>query len=169
MRRSIFGVLGSIWLAAGSLGCVPKAAPRVSPEAELARALSGMIWPLPFEDPRFFTSTYGPRSGRHHDGVDVAAPAGTPFHAAADGIVVFSGSRRGYGHTIVLDHGRGVTTLYAHASALYVGVGERIARGQQIGAVGATGNARGTHVHFEIAWRGVPIDPLPLLPALGRR
>jgi len=169
MRRGLLrcGAVAGLVVAAG---CVPvRTAPATGPAPEaLAASLSGMIWPLPLTGRETVTSSYGVRGRRHHDGVDIDGRTGDPVFAAREGEVIFSGWRNGYGNTVVLDHGRGVTTLYAHASALFVRPGERVARGQRIAAVGATGNARGDHLHFEIAWAGVAIDPVPLLPELRR-
>lgn len=152
--------------AAGCAPSRPPAGPSPAELADLAASLSGMLWPLPLTGPGPVTSGYGKRGRRHHDGVDIDGRTGDPVFAARDGRVLFSGWRNGYGNTVVLDHGRGVTTLYGHASELRVRVGERVERGQPIAMVGATGNARGDHLHFEIAWAGRVIDPVPLLPEL---
>ncbi len=150
--------------------CSPPPPPAHHPPSihELAERLSGFIWPLPIERTPSLSSSYGARGNRHHDGLDIRARMGDPIYAASAGRVLFSGWRSGYGQTIVLDHRGGVTSLYAHASALYVAQGEVVARGQVIGAVGATGNATGPHLHFEIRWAGRPLDPVPLLPLLRR-
>lgn len=156
-------------LALGAQGCTtapPPAGP--SPEA-LAAHLSGMIWPLPVRAPGEITSPYGFRGRRHHDGLDIDGRTGDPVFAARDGRVVSSGWRRGYGLTVVLDHGGGITTLYGHNSHLLVPAGSQVQRGQQIARVGATGDARGDHLHFEVAWAGVALDPLPLLPRVAAR
>ena len=107
---------------------------------------------------------FGPRGDRFHAGVDFRAPAGAPVVAAARGRVAFGGFRPGgHGVTVVLAHGRGVRTLYAHLSAASVAVGARVARGAPIGRVGATGNSTGPHLHFEVRVRGLAVDPSPLL------
>lgn len=150
-------------------GCLPSPASRPAPAESLAAALSGMVWPLAMDDARRLTSSYGSRAERHHDGLDIAAPQGEPIYAAAEGRVLFSGWKNGYGNTVIVAHERGVTTLYAHASARYVSEGQPVRRGEPLAAVGQTGNARGAHLHFEVLWRGAAIDPTPLLPALGGR
>jgi murein DD-endopeptidase MepM/ murein hydrolase activator NlpD len=100
-----------------------------------------------------------------HSGVDIAAPSGTPIRAAAAGtVIVATKADTGYGWRIVVDHGGGVTTLYAHLSAFSVDPGARVARGQVIGAVGQTGLATGPHLHFEVRVNGAPNDPIQYLP-----
>ena len=104
---------------------------------------------------------YGDR--RLHAGIDLRGTTGTPIYAAAPGEVVFAGVRGGYGNCVIIDHGGGVATLYAHQSKLAVQVGDEVARGQVIGAVGSTGFSTGPHLHFEVRVRGVPADPLGYL------
>jgi murein DD-endopeptidase MepM/ murein hydrolase activator NlpD len=111
------------------------------------------------------TSAYGPRGGRLHRGIDVAAPIGTPIRAAQDGTVRFAGWKGGYGYTAVIAHGDGLTTRAAHQSELLVRRGQRVRRGQIIGRVGSTGSSTGPHLHFEIAVHGDELDPLEVLPA----
>jgi murein DD-endopeptidase MepM/ murein hydrolase activator NlpD len=114
-------------------------------------------------------STFGPRMHpifhemRMHTGVDFGASAGTPIHAAADGVVVHAGPRGGYGNATIIDHGNSLATLYAHQSVIYVSAGQRVVRGQVIGAVGCTGYCTGPHLHFEVRVGGTPVDPLPYL------
>jgi murein DD-endopeptidase MepM/ murein hydrolase activator NlpD len=113
--------------------------------------------------PSRITSGFGFRrlggSVRHHDGIDIAMPYGTPIRAHSAGVVTFSGWQGGYGQLVVVDHGNGKETLYAHASALRARVGDRVDQGDVIGYVGATGRAFGSHLHFEIRYGGVPVDP----------
>lgn len=101
---------------------------------------------------------------RAHRGVDYAAPIGTPVRAAGDGRVVSIGVQGGYGKTIVLDHGRRITTLYAHLSRFAPGLrqGSRVRQGQTIGFVGMTGLATGPHLHYEFRVAGVHRDPLSI-------
>ncbi|MCS6921057.1 MAG: M23 family metallopeptidase, partial [Elioraea sp.] len=105
---------------------------------------------------------------RAHRGVDYAAPVGTPVRAAGDGRIVALGPRGGYGRTIVIDHGRRITTLYAHLSRFAPGLrlGSRVRQGQTIGFVGMTGLATGPHLHYEFRIDGVHRNPLTVpLPA----
>ncbi len=98
-----------------------------------------------------------------HNGQDIAAPHGTSIYAAGDGIVISSSYRRGYGNTVLVDHGKGMTTLYAHCSQLIVSAGEHVKQGQKIAAVGTTGLSTGPHLHFEIRVHGKPVDPMRYL------
>ncbi len=128
----------------------------------LAPRSSGFIWPLQ----RFEVSSgFGKRRGRLHAGIDLRAPRGTPIHAAAAGKVVFAGYSGGYGRMIVIDHGRGVQTAYAHNSRNRVASGQRVGQGEIIGHVGSSGNASGNHVHFEFRRHGRPLDPARYLQA----
>ena len=111
------------------------------------------------------TSGFGPRHDpfdghlTRHEGVDLAAPEGAPIRAVGDGVVRRSGDRGGYGSTVEIDHGNGLTTLYAHASQILVRDGETVTQGQPIAKVGQTGRATGNHVHFEVRIGGRPVDP----------
>jgi biotin carboxyl carrier protein len=97
---------------------------------------------------------------RPHEGIDVSTPMGTPIEAPAAGTVVFSGRETGYGSVIIIDHGFGIRTKYAHCSKLIVGVGAKVTRGQQIALVGNTGLSTGPHLHYEVLVNGQPVDPL---------
>ncbi len=100
------------------------------------------------------------RRVKFHYGIDISAPSGTPIHAAADGVVVFAGWRRAYGNTVIVDHGNGLATLYAHCSRVLVSEGEVVKQGQVIALVGSTGLSTGPHLHFEVRRYGEPINPL---------
>lgn len=119
------------------------------PVNELAWPVSGWI-----------SSGFGVRDGRLHEGLDIAAEEGDPVRAVRAGRVVFAGDRGTYGLTVIIDHGKGLTTLYAHLSALAVREGERVAGGQVIGRVGSTGRSTGPHLHLEVRLNGVPYDPI---------
>jgi murein DD-endopeptidase MepM/ murein hydrolase activator NlpD len=129
-----------------------------------ASALDGnapdLAWPV--EGP--IASPMGPRRSGWHTGVDIKADRGTPFVAAAPGVVAFSGWARGYGRLIKIEHPDGFQTLYAHNLKNGVRVGDQVDAGDVIGTVGRTGAASGYHLHFEVRREGVVYDPLILLP-----
>jgi len=110
------------------------------------------------------TSLFGPRWGRLHKGIDIAAPAGTGIFAAADGVVLRSDTSNGYGKNVILYHGDGFTTLYAHMRELSVVEGQLVAQGDQLGEMGSTGSATGPHLHLEIRFGAAAVDPRPFLP-----
>ena len=109
-------------------------------------------------------SRYGVRQGQRHDGIDIAAPEGTPIGAAAGGSVVYAGEQSGYGSIVILKHAAGLLTLYAHASAILVRLGDRVAAGQPIARVGRSGKTTGPHLHFEVREGTRPRNPLFYLP-----
>ena len=98
-----------------------------------------------------------------HNGIDYAAPAGTPIYAADDGVVLTSGWINGYGYTITVNHGSGIVTLYAHCSSLIAKAGQPVTKGQTIARVGTTGNSTGNHLHFEVKVNGVAQNPANFL------
>ncbi len=100
---------------------------------------------------------------RPHEGLDIAAPEGTPIRAPADGRVIFVGHILGYGLVVKLDHGGGVTTLYAHCQKILVKKGDYVATGAEIATVGSTGLSTAPHVHFEVIVNGQHVDPLKYL------
>ena len=103
---------------------------------------------------------FGPRGNAFHAGVDFVAAAGTAVASAGTGRVTWAGPRGSFGNAVVVAHGSGVRTLYAHLSRIDVTVSERVAAGEQIGLVGSTGRSTGPHLHFEVRLRGAAIDPL---------
>ena len=125
-----------------------------------AASASGLIWPTRGR----VTSEYGYRWGRMHQGIDVGAPTGTPIVAAKGGEVIFAGTQGGYGRTVVIAHGGGFSTLYAHQSSIAVSDGASVDRGQLIGYVGNTGNSTGPHLHFETRINGSAQNPRRFLP-----
>jgi peptidoglycan hydrolase-like protein with peptidoglycan-binding domain len=109
-------------------------------------------------------SPFGPRGDAFHPGIDIEAVIGAPVHAAASGKVRFAGwNAGGYGNLVTVKIGGGVTTMYAHLSEVDVHAGEVVTAGQQLGLVGATGEATGPHLHFEVRMHGAAVDPLPAL------
>src|SRR5919201_4822072 len=120
-----------------------------------------LAWPLdaPLGDP------FGPRGNRFHAGIDLLAVQGTPVRAAAPGRVVTAGYvYGGWGKLVVIAHANGVRTMYAHLSAIAVRPRQRVLSGARVGLVGATGDASGPHLHFEVRVRGAAVDPLTALP-----
>lgn len=117
----------------------------------LIRPISGTI-----------TSRFGANSSIRssaHTGLDISAPKGTPIKAAASGTVTFSGWKGSYGYMIVISHGNGIQTYYAHCSQLYASVGETVSQGETIASVGSTGNSTGPHLHLEVRINGVAYNP----------
>ena len=120
-----------------------------------------LAWPLaaPVGD------GFGPRGTRFHAGIDLLAGVGTPVGAAAPGRVAFAGfALGGWGNVVVVAHARGVQTIYAHLSRITVLPGRLVRTGARVGTVGATGDASGPHLHFEVRVRGAAVDPRPALP-----
>lgn len=110
------------------------------------------------------TSNFGPRGRGYHYGVDIAAKRGTPVVASQGGKVVFRGRKKRFGRMIIIDHGGGVQTYYAHLSGYNVRQGRRVKRGQKIGRVGKSGRASGYHLHFEFRVNGKPQNPRGVVP-----
>ena len=130
-------------------------------DPETGEPFSGdMIWPAAGT----LTSGYGWRRGRIHAGIDIIGPTGTPILAAMDGTVIFSGWYYGYGYMIDIRHPNGLVTRYAHASRLYVSVGEKVSQGQAIMAMGSTGRSTAPHLHFEVRVNGQAHNPITYLP-----
>ncbi len=113
---------------------------------------------MPVED-YVYTSAFGPRWGRAHEGVDLAVSTGTSVAASADGVVIQSGWNGGYGISIYVDHGNGIITRYGHLSQAYAQVGRSVGQGEIIGLSGNTGNSTGPHLHFEIRIGDVAVNP----------
>lgn len=120
---------------------------------------SGYVWPVD----AVLTSPFGPRWGRLHAGLDLAAPGGTPIRATRSGTVTMAEYYGGYGNYTCIDHGGGVTSCYAHQSALGTTAGASVKTGEVMGYVGTTGASTGNHLHFEIRVNGTPVDPMGYL------
>jgi len=125
------------------------------PKTKLALPLNGTV-----------TSEFGLRDGRPHKGIDISSDKGDPIHAALKGKVVYSGTQRGYGNVIILEHDDYIMTVYAHNEANLVRLGETVNNGQPIATVGQTGTASGPHLHFEYRIKGKAINPREVLPGL---
>ncbi|MBV9224298.1 MAG: M23 family metallopeptidase [Acidobacteriaceae bacterium] len=123
------------------------------------------LWPLD----GVLRSSFGGRSdpfsgeGAFHTGIDISAPIGTPVHVTADGVVVSAGWAGGYGKLVVVDHGNGFQTYYAHLSQLFAVPGEEVSRGQVIAYSGSTGKSTGPHMHYEVRLAGTPVNPYKYL------
>jgi murein DD-endopeptidase MepM/ murein hydrolase activator NlpD len=160
--QSVF-VLGT---SAGQPGS--NAAPMIAYAPSTTSAATNSSAPLrwPVAAPRL-TSPFGKRWGKEHEGIDMAAPIGTPVYAASAGSVIYAGDQvRGYGNMVVIRHSGDLVTVYAHNSLLLVHIGDTVAVGQEIARVGDTGRATAPHLHFEVRRNEVPQDPMQFLPAL---
>jgi len=154
-------------LAAPASGSVMAPAPvtLTSPAASVSApaALSGTGFMSPVDGE--ITSEFGPRThpitGEHkmHEGLDFAAPHGTPIRAADAGTVTYAGVMGGYGNVVMVKHANGLQTLYAHTSSMDVSVGDKVGRGEVIARVGSTGMSTGPHLHFEVQRDGEAVDP----------
>jgi murein DD-endopeptidase MepM/ murein hydrolase activator NlpD len=112
-----------------------------------------------------FSSPFGWRWGRMHEGVDMAAPTGTPIYAPADGVVIAAEWERGYGNLIKIRHEFGITTRYGHLSKIRVKVGQKVSQGERIADMGSTGLSTGPHLHYEIRISGKAINPMTFIKA----
>lgn len=135
------------------------------PPAPVPAGTGRLGWPAsgPITSP--FGYRIHPIFGRRifHSGIDIGVGTGTPVHAADAGIVVSAGWISGYGYAVIIDHGGGISTLYAHNSSLLVHAGQSVAKGQVVARSGATGNVTGPHIHFEVRRNGTPVNPLSFL------
>jgi len=132
------------------------------------RARMPSIWPVEGGLSDGFgvrSNPFGGGSSEFHPGQDITAPPGTPVAAAADGTVALAGWQNGYGQTVVIDHGNGLTTRYGHLSKIEVAAGQEIKRGEELGQVGSTGRSTGPHLHYEVRIGDVAVSPLHYLPA----
>ena len=134
--------------------------------ADLPESTGQLLFPVPGAP---ITSSFGYRihpiygDARLHTGIDIGASTGDSILAAADGVVVSTGSLGGYGNATVIEHGGGMATLYGHQSAILVSPGDRVTAGEVIGRVGCTGACTGPHLHFEVRIEGEPVNPIPYL------
>lgn len=112
-----------------------------------------------------YSSGFGPRWGRMHQGVDLAGPVGTPIFSTAEGTVTFAGWQRGYGNVIKVQHALGIETRYSHLSKIHVKQGQKVSRGARIGDMGNTGRSTGSHLHYEVRVNGAAVDPMKFIKA----
>jgi murein DD-endopeptidase MepM/ murein hydrolase activator NlpD len=121
-----------------------------------------LLWPVSGT----INSSYGPRGSSFHDGIDIAAPEGTPIQAIERGEVIYSDQLRGYGNIVILRHQGGIVSVYAHNQVNLVREGQQVSKGEVIAKVGSTGRVTGPHLHFEIRKNNTAQDPLRYLPQL---
>nr|WP_277882954.1 M23 family metallopeptidase [Paracoccus salsus] len=120
---------------------------------------------MPVKSSFRYTSGFGRRWGRMHEGVDMAGPVGTPIYAPGDGVVSFAGRQSGYGNLIKIQHELGVETRYGHLSRIRVKSGQRVSQGDLIGDMGNTGRSTGPHLHYEVRMKGRAVDPMSFIKA----
>ena len=140
-----------------------------------AESALGAMWNVPRATRQFtwplwsgkVTSGFGMRHGTMHDGVDIAAPAGTAVHAADAGVVVFAGKLNGYGNTVIIRHSDSYVTVYGHNSRMLVSEGAAVTRGQSIAEVGTSGRTTGPNLHFEVRYENRAYNPLSYLAPPG--
>lgn len=151
-RRS--AALGARIRAAQGLPAAPTGSVATGPSSS-----AGLVWPVQGT----ITSSFGPRWGRMHEGIDIAGGSGTPIAAARSGTVIVAGWSGGYGNLVVVDHGGGLSTAYAHLSSIAVSVGQGVGQGTVVGGMGTTGHSTGVHLHFEVRVGGAAVNPLGYL------
>jgi murein DD-endopeptidase MepM/ murein hydrolase activator NlpD len=146
--------LGTMMTTLGAPAAVPTA-PAAPP----------MVMPVSAEAGSRFGVRIDPftHESRMHKGIDFGAPMGAPIFAAMAGEVVFAGERGGFGNLVIVDHGGGLQTYYAHQSVIEAAVGDHVAGGARIGQIGSTGRSTGPHLHFEVRVDGAAVDPAPYL------
>ncbi len=140
----------------------PVPPPPVEPPRPRLRTDADFLWPIvgPINSP------FGPRWGKFHAGIDIGSPHYQEVVAAADGEVIYANETSGaLGKAVVLQHGQGMRTVYAHLSIIIAGEGDTVRQGQPIGGVGETGRASGPHLHFEVRKNGAAVNPEEYLPA----
>jgi murein DD-endopeptidase MepM/ murein hydrolase activator NlpD len=113
------------------------------------------------------TDPFSEEGSEFHKGVDISAPTGTAVRATADGIVIHSEWSNGYGRLVVIDHGGGIQTYYAHLSSFYAQTGQEVRRGEKVGAVGSSGRVTAPHLHYEVRLGGAPVNPYRYLAKAG--
>jgi murein DD-endopeptidase MepM/ murein hydrolase activator NlpD len=159
-RESVLEEINALEQQSAELAARIRAAQQASAPVVVPPSGNGLLaWPV--SGP--VTSGFGPRWGRMHEGIDIAVPLGTPVRAAAAGTVIYAARLGGYGNLVVVDHGGGLSTAYAHNSSFASSVGQAVVAGQVVSYSGSTGNSSGPHVHFEVRVNGSAVDPLGYL------
>ncbi len=146
-------------ILAGQKLMIPRSFPALGPPPSRGLAAGWLSWPLYGA----ISSPFGLRDGKPHEGIDIAVEEGTPIRAAAPGRVVFTGSRGTYGLAVIIDHGDGLRTLYAHCSKILVAEGDPVDTTTVLALAGNTGKSTGPHLHLEVLMNGTPLDPLNYL------
>jgi len=136
---------------------------RVESEAAIA-AVPRLEWPVLGR----ITSRFGMRHGRMHEGIDIALATGSPVHPALRGVILLAGELGSYGNVVVIDHGGGLATVYAHLERVDVHQELRVEPERRVGTVGSTGRAFGAHLHFEVRFDGTAVDPFVFLGEANR-
>lgn len=157
VTRELMGIGGPDYSPASSMSGITDAG-----NLQMA-SYAPSLWPVMGR----ITSSFGEREdpvkdngeGEFHKGLDISAPTGTPVHVTADGIVKLAGMVNGYGREIIVDHGHGVETCYAHLSGFASAVGQTVVRGQVIGYVGHSGRVTGSNLHYEVRIHNTPVNP----------
>lgn len=148
-------------LGAKQVAAAPPRRSRPPAAVVMPRGEGVLKWPLR----GVLYARFGKKGRERHDGIDLAAPSGTPVRTAKAGRVLYAGEQKGYGRIAIIDHGDGLITLYAHNRDLRVRTGQKVRDGQVIATVGESGRTSGPHLHFEVRKNGVPTDPLRFLGA----
>jgi len=146
----------------------------LSLKSRYARRLGMVAQPSLWPVDGIVMGTFGQRAdpfseegSEFHKGVDISAPAGTPVQATAEGIVIHSEWSNGYGRLVVIDHGGGIQTYYAHLSRFFAQTGQEVRRGEFVGAVGSSGRVTAPHLHYEVRIGGAPVNPYRYLAKAG--
>lgn len=128
-------------------------------------AVEKMPLAMPLKSAFRYTSPFGRRWGRSHEGIDMAGPIGSPIYSTAEGTVIFAGWQRGYGNLVKIQHELGTETRYGHMSKIRVKVGQKVSRGSRIGDMGNTGRSTGSHLHYEVRVNGRAVNPMSFIKA----
>jgi murein DD-endopeptidase MepM/ murein hydrolase activator NlpD len=172
LPRLISGIMIFVFSLAGFSACsrasIRQSQSEIPPaeqsESEQSSKVSQIfMWPI--ARPKISQNFKAEGNGRPHDGIDISAPRGTRIYAPADGTVIYAGHKfHGYGRMIVIEHSLKLATIFGHLQKLLVKSGEAVHKGSLIGLVGKTGRATAPHLHFEVRYNKVPVDPMMYMP-----